>query len=85
MYNKITLRKENAPSGSYTKKLYEDSELLKRKLIEEAAEVITAKTKNELIWECADLIYFLFVIMASKGVTLADIEKENARRNCEKD
>jgi phosphoribosyl-ATP pyrophosphohydrolase len=84
LYNKIEARKENAPSRSYTRKLFMDGELLKRKLIEEAAEVITAKSKKEIVWECADLIYFLFVIMSSKGVKLIDIEKENARRDYER-
>lgn len=84
LYEKILERKINAPQGSYTKKLFEDEALLKRKLIEEAAEVITSKNKSELIWECSDLIYFLFVIMANAGVTIEEIEKENERRDNEK-
>ena len=84
LYEKILDRKNNAPQGSYTKKLFDDELLLKRKLIEEAAEVITAKNKEELIWECSDLIYFLFVIMANAGVSIGDIEKENLRRDNEK-
>jgi phosphoribosyl-ATP pyrophosphohydrolase len=81
LYNKINQRiKENNPN-SYTKKLVNESLLLKRKLVEEAAEVITAKNKKELIWECADLVYFLFVIMAKEGITINDIERENERRN----
>lgn len=81
LYEKIVSRLKSAPEGSYTKKLFDDELLLKRKLIEEAAEVITAKDKENLIWECADLIYFLFVIMAKEEVTISDIEKENERRN----
>ncbi len=81
LYDKIVLRLKSAPEGSYTKKLFNNELLLKRKLIEEAAEVITAKDKENLIWECSDLIYFLFVIMAKEGVAISDIEKENERRN----
>jgi phosphoribosyl-ATP pyrophosphohydrolase len=81
LYNKIVSRKLSANEGSYTKKLFENELLLKRKLIEEAAEVITAKNKKELIWECSDLIYFLFVIMAKERVTVQDVERENFRRN----
>ena len=81
LYDKVKSRVKNAPSESYTKKLLLDEGLLKRKLIEEAAEVITAKDKENLIWECSDLIYFLFVIMAKEGVTILDVEKENERRN----
>ena len=81
LYDKIVARVKSAPPESYTKKLLLDEGLLKRKLIEEAAEVITFKDKENLIWECSDLIYFLFVIMAKEGVTILDVEKENERRN----
>lgn len=81
LYQKIKSRINSPDSNSYTKKLVLDKELLKRKLIEEAAEVITAKNKDELIWECSDLIYFLLVYMAEAGVTLEDIYKENLRRD----
>jgi len=81
LYNKILEKTGSTDAKSYTRSLVNDPEVLKRKLIEEAAEVITAKNKEELIWEAADLIYFLFVILSIKGVTIRDIEKENERRN----
>jgi len=83
LYNKVLDRKQNAPNGSYTKKLYADEQLLKKKLVEEAAEVITARNKDELIWESADLMYFLFVMMANGGVSIEDVERENLRRDNE--
>ncbi|MDP2925655.1 MAG: phosphoribosyl-ATP diphosphatase [Nanoarchaeota archaeon] len=81
LYDKIIKRIQNPDDNSYTQKLIKNPDLLKRKLIEEAAEVITAKNNQELIWESADLLYFLFVIIAKEGVTIEDIEKENKRRN----
>jgi phosphoribosyl-ATP pyrophosphohydrolase len=81
LYSKIQDRINSCDEKSYTCKLVNDPLLLKRKLIEEAAEVITAKDKSELIWECADLIYFLLVIMAQEGITIRDVEKENERRD----
>jgi len=81
LYDKINQRIKFGDEKSYTRKLIADQENLKRKLIEEAAEVITAMNKEELIWECADLLYFLLVIMASKEVTLEDIYQENERRD----
>ncbi|VVB79720.1 ATP phosphoribosyltransferase [uncultured archaeon] len=81
LLKKINEKISSSDEDSYTKKLVADPEILKRKLIEEAAEVITSKNKEELIWECSDLIYFLFVIMAKNGVTVEDIEKENERRD----
>jgi len=81
LYDKIKERINSGEEKSYTLKLIKEPELLKRKLIEEAAEVITAKNKKELIWECADLLYFLLVTMAKEGITIKDIEKENLRRD----
>lgn len=81
LYEKIKLRIDSDDENSYTKKLVADKEVLKRKIIEEAAEVITSKNKEELIWECADLLYFILVFMAEAGVSLEDIYKENLRRD----
>jgi phosphoribosyl-ATP pyrophosphohydrolase/phosphoribosyl-AMP cyclohydrolase len=81
LYAKICSRINDSDSNSYTRKLLDDNLLLKRKLIEESAEVITAKNREELVWECSDLIYFLFVIMAKEGITIEDIENENLRRD----
>ena len=83
LYSKISERIKSNDEKSYTKKLIEDPNLLKRKLIEEAGEVITADSRENLIWECSDLIYFLFVIMAKEEITIKDIEKENERRDKE--
>lgn len=85
LYNKICNRIKDNDEKSYTKKLIANPNELKRKLIEEAGEVITADSRENLIWECADLIYFLFVIMAKEGITIQDIEKENQRRDKEKE
>jgi len=81
LFKKISSKIAGNEEDSYTKKLSENMSLLKRKIIEEAAEVITSKNKEELIWECSDLIYFLFVLMAKEGISIEDIEKENLRRN----
>jgi ATP phosphoribosyltransferase len=81
LLKKINDKIKSDDEDSYTKKLIANPELLKRKLIEEAAEVITSKNKEELIWECSDLIYFLFTIMAKEGIDLDDINKENFRRD----
>jgi phosphoribosyl-ATP pyrophosphohydrolase len=83
LYNIIDYKIKSNDEKSYTKKLTANTNELKRKLIEEAGEVITADSRENLIWECSDLIYFLFVIMAKEGITIEDIEKENERRNKE--
>ncbi|CAN5234001.1 hypothetical protein BH09SUM1_BH09SUM1_15000 [soil metagenome] len=71
----LSKRRDDAEDGSYTKRLYNDTELLRKKLIEEAGELLDAKTKDEIAWEAADVIYFTMVAMAKAGVTLADVER----------
>jgi phosphoribosyl-ATP pyrophosphohydrolase/phosphoribosyl-AMP cyclohydrolase/histidinol dehydrogenase len=58
-------RKETAPTGSYTKRLFEDANLLEAKLREEAEEVCQAKSWEETKLEAADLLYFLMVRLPS--------------------
>lgn len=62
--------------NSYTAKLQADPALLSRKVLEESAEVVFAKDKNETIWEVADLIYFLTVLLEEKKCTWEDVWKE---------
>ncbi len=73
-------RLENAPEGSYTKRLFEDPELLGKKLVEEARELIEAETHDEVAWETADVIYFALVAATKAGVSLRDVERELDRR-----
>ena len=67
-------RKEEAPEGSYTRRLFEESGLLGAKLVEEAGELSEAVTKEDVAHEAADVMYFALVAMAKAGVTLADVE-----------
>jgi phosphoribosyl-ATP pyrophosphohydrolase/phosphoribosyl-AMP cyclohydrolase len=79
----IEERRENAPAGSYTTLLLQDRPKAARKVGEEAVEVAIAALAEEdhaLISESADLIYHLFVLLASRNLTLADVEAELARR-----
>lgn len=68
-------RKQSAPEGSYTARLFSDEKLLRAKIMEEAEELCDAKTPEEVAFEAADLIYFALTRAVSAGVTLADIEK----------
>lgn len=73
--NTLAKRFESAPEGSYTKRLFNDDNLLKAKLKEELDELIEADSKEEVAWEAADLIYFAMVKCIKQGVRLADIER----------
>ncbi|KAI5918237.1 histidinol dehydrogenase-domain-containing protein [Camillea tinctor] len=71
----LVSRKQSAPEGSYTKRLFSDEKLLRAKIMEEAEELCDAKTPEEVAFEAADLIYFALTKAVSAGVSLADIEK----------
>lgn len=76
----IAGRKADAPAGSYTRRLFDDPELLGAKIREEADELTAAEGADDVTWEAADLIYFAMVRMAAEGVSLADVERELDRR-----
>lgn len=68
------------PEGSYTAKLVADPALLAAKLREEADELAQATTREEVVWEAADLFYFALVKLAAAGVDLAEVERHLDRR-----
>ncbi|KAK3693590.1 histidinol dehydrogenase-domain-containing protein [Podospora appendiculata] len=71
----LVSRKQSAPAGSYTARLFSDEKLLRAKIMEEAEELCDAKTSQEVAFEAADLIYFAMAKAVSVGVSLSDIEK----------
>ncbi|KAK4685508.1 hypothetical protein P7C73_g4637, partial [Tremellales sp. Uapishka_1] len=74
-------RLENAPEGSYTKRLFTDEKLLRSKIMEEAEELCDADSKDEIAFEMADLIYFSLARCISKGVSLKDVERALDRKS----
>ncbi|TPV96196.1 MAG: phosphoribosyl-ATP diphosphatase [Myxococcales bacterium FL481] len=76
LMRRIEARNQSAPAGSYTRRLFDDPELLRAKLLEEAGELADAETTQEVVHEAADVIYFACVRAASRGVDLAAIEAE---------
>ncbi|KAF9175079.1 trifunctional histidinol dehydrogenase [Mortierella sp. AD010] len=74
-------RKISAPAGSYTQRLFKDSNLVKSKIMEEAEELCEAKTPEDIAWETADLIYFALVKCVANGVTLRDVEQQLENRS----
>ncbi|KAH9938190.1 histidine biosynthesis trifunctional-protein [Fomitopsis serialis] len=73
--NTLQSRLESAPEGSYTRRLFNDPALLRAKIMEEADELCRAKTKDEVAFEAADLIYFALTRCVAAGVSIADIER----------
>ena len=70
---------------SYTSKVAGDETLLYEKIIEEANEVINYTDRDNLVWEIADLTYFIMVMMAKKGILVQEIVDELGRRRGDDD
>ena len=85
LFATIEDRKKNPKAGSYTAQLFEagEDEIVK-KVGEESVEVILAvkgQGDQRIIEESADLLYHLLVLLAQKGLTLGDVERELERRH----
>ncbi|MDO8428658.1 MAG: bifunctional phosphoribosyl-AMP cyclohydrolase/phosphoribosyl-ATP diphosphatase HisIE, partial [Candidatus Diapherotrites archaeon] len=79
-----TRKNVRTKTSSYTKKLFENPVLLRKKLREEINEVIEADQKqdrNNMVWELADIQYFLTVMAAKNNVSIKEVGKELAGRN----
>ena len=66
------------------KKLIKDDtrlNLLGNKLVEEAGELGRARTREEVVSEAADLLYFTLTAVAGAGADLSDVERELHRRS----
>jgi phosphoribosyl-ATP pyrophosphohydrolase len=80
-------RKAKRPEKSYTTRLFDGGvEVIGRKIIEEAAEVVEAAGepggdgRSHTIREAADLIYHLMVMLGHRDIKLTEVEAELARR-----
>ncbi|KAK5951498.1 trifunctional histidinol dehydrogenase [Knufia fluminis] len=71
----IKERKQSAPEGSYTKRLFNDPKLINAKIREEADELCEAQTKDEIASEAADLLYFALTRCIAADVSLSDVER----------
>lgn len=80
LYEILKSRKEMMPENSFTTKLFKDNFLLKRKIMEEAFEVVNFEQGDGLQWEVADLVYFLLTFMVENGVTAQEIINNLASR-----
>jgi phosphoribosyl-ATP pyrophosphohydrolase/phosphoribosyl-AMP cyclohydrolase len=72
-------RKASQSESSYTVKLMRNRNLLLKKIAEESSEVIIAakdKQRKEIIYEAADLLYHLMVLLYDEGITMRDIYSE---------
>lgn len=85
LYELIKGRKINMTEGSYTTYLFNSGiDKILKKIGEESSEVIIGAkndSKEETIYELADLFYHSLVLMVEKNITLNDIKDELAKRS----
>ncbi|HEV2802694.1 MAG TPA: bifunctional phosphoribosyl-AMP cyclohydrolase/phosphoribosyl-ATP diphosphatase HisIE [Pyrinomonadaceae bacterium] len=84
LYEVVEARRSERPANSYTTYLFEQGlDKILKKVGEETAETIIAAKNADahaLVSEVSDLLYHLLVLLVERGVTLAEIEQELARR-----
>jgi phosphoribosyl-ATP pyrophosphohydrolase/phosphoribosyl-AMP cyclohydrolase len=81
----IDLRKEEMPEGSYTTSLFQKgTRKITQKVGEEAVETIIGAMANDdenFIYEGADLLYHLIVLLTHKGYRIEDLARELKKRH----
>ncbi len=85
LYALLQGRKETLPEGSYTTYLFQKGlDKILKKVGEESTEVIIAgkaSDKPETIYEIADLMYHVMVLMVEMGISVEDVTAELASRH----
>ena len=85
LYGLLVGRKESLPEGSYTTYLFQKGlDKILKKVGEESTEVIIAgkaRDKAETIYEIADLMYHVMVLMVELGISVEEVRSELASRH----
>ncbi|MDC7226085.1 MAG: phosphoribosyl-ATP diphosphatase [Spirochaetales bacterium] len=77
LYSVIEKRKIEMPEGSYTTHLFNSGlSKIKKKTGEEAVELLLAENHDEIVYEAADLIYHMLVLLAAADIRPEEIFKE---------
>jgi phosphoribosyl-ATP pyrophosphohydrolase/phosphoribosyl-AMP cyclohydrolase len=81
----IEKRYKERPEGSYTTSLFESGvNRMAQKVGEEAIETVIEAcngTADRLIYESADMLYHLIVLLTSKGLSIEDLARELRKRH----
>jgi phosphoribosyl-ATP pyrophosphohydrolase/phosphoribosyl-AMP cyclohydrolase len=83
LYGVIENRLQHPVPDSYTAQL--TGSRVAKKIREESEELVEAREREDIIWEAADLLYFLTVLLAQNGITFSDVLNELRRRRRTKD
>ena len=79
LYETIRDRFANPAPGSYTATL--DAKRVREKIAEESVELCEAQGFDDVVWEAADLIYFVSVLLQKEKVSWNDVLAELDRRH----
>lgn len=81
----IEQRFKERPEGSYTTSLFESGvNKMAQKVGEEAVEALieaTGGTNDRLVYESADMLYHLIVLLTAKGLSIDDLARELMERH----
>lgn len=81
----VSKRREEMPEGSYTTSLFKDGiNRMAQKVGEEAIEMVIEAcngTRERVVYEGADLLYHLIVLLTSQGLRIEDIARELRQRH----
>lgn len=85
LYELLEERNARRPEGSYTTYLFQKGlDKILKKVGEESTEVIIAgkaRDKAETIYEIADLMYHVMVLMVELGISVEEVRDELASRH----
>jgi phosphoribosyl-ATP pyrophosphohydrolase len=77
----VAERRKKMPEGSYTTHLFNSgSAKIRKKLGEEAVELILAGKKDDISYEAADLVYHMLVLLENESVSLDSVLEELEKR-----
>ncbi|MAG29885.1 MAG: phosphoribosyl-ATP diphosphatase [Deltaproteobacteria bacterium] len=84
LFEIVTARRDERPEGSYVVSLLDGGwEAIASKVREEAEEVVVAAQQEEdeaVAHEAADLVFHLWVLLASRGIEPGDVYRKLAGR-----
>ena len=84
IFEVVEERKKNPKENSYTCELFSKGEdRILEKVGEEAVELIIAgknNKKEDIIYETADLLFHVLVLLSAKDIKLEEVEEELERR-----
>lgn len=84
LFSIVEGRKNNPKEGSYTSYLFSKGrDKIRKKLGEEAVELILAEKREDVVFEAADLLYHLSVLLSERDLSFADICSELEKRSLE--